>query len=207
MSQSLPADTLYSPDATGTDAIDNLYLHGPFAPVQDELDSRELRVQGQIPPALNGLYVRIGPNPMKQPKAPRYHWFTGDGMVHGVRLQGGQASWYRNRYIGSKSAQKALGRPTLPGDTRGIFDTVNTNVFAHAGRIWASVEAGPAPVQLNGALACSTAPPPCPSAPTLTSTRSAATSTPSATTRCSTASCSTCASTPRARSTRWCPSP
>jgi carotenoid cleavage dioxygenase-like enzyme len=152
MSKSLSADALYSPDAADTTAVDNLYLHGPFAPVNEELDSRALRVQGQIPPALNGLYVRIGPNPMKPPKAPRYHWFTGDGMVHGVRLQGGQASWYRNRYIGSKTAQKALGRPTLPGDTRGIFDTINTNVYAHAGRIWASVEAGPAPVQLNGAL-------------------------------------------------------
>src|SRR5690606_29151613 len=56
------------------------------------------------------------------------------------------------RYIGSAKVQKALGRPLVPGETRGIFDTVNTNVYGHAGRIWASVEAGPTPVQLDGEL-------------------------------------------------------
>ena len=131
----------------------NLYLQGPFAPVQKEVTETALTVQGQLPPELNGVYARIGPNPLKAPAKPeKYHWFTGDGMVHGVRLEGGQAQWYRNRWIGSKSVQKALQRPTLPGDTRGVFDTVNTNVFAHAGRIWASVEAGPMPVQLDAEL-------------------------------------------------------
>ncbi len=132
---------------------DNLYLKGPFAPVQKEVTETALTVQGQLPPELNGVYARIGPNPLKAPAKPeKYHWFTGDGMVHGVRLEGGQAQWYRNRWIGSKSVQKALQRPTLPGDTRGVFDTVNTNVFEHAGRIWASVEAGPMPVQLDAEL-------------------------------------------------------
>ena len=46
-----------------------------------EVQRQELEVIGQVPADLNGLYVRIGPNPMKPPKAPRYHWFTGDGMV------------------------------------------------------------------------------------------------------------------------------
>ncbi|WP_263053883.1 carotenoid oxygenase family protein, partial [Mycobacterium ulcerans] len=30
-----------------------------------------------------------------------YHWFTGDGMVHGVALRDGRASWYRNRWVRS----------------------------------------------------------------------------------------------------------
>lgn len=130
----------------------NLYLEGPFAPVDRETTATTLRVKGEIPPELDGLYVRIGPNPLKPPSPARYHWFTGDGMVHGVRLSGGQALWYRNRWIGSKAVQKALGREVLPGKTRGIFDTVNTNVFGHAGRLWASVEAGPVPVQLDAEL-------------------------------------------------------
>jgi len=28
----------------------------------------------------------------------RYHWFDGDGMLHGVHLGNGQAQ-YRNRYV------------------------------------------------------------------------------------------------------------
>jgi len=150
------SDALSWPAATPTQrqapADANPYLGGPFAPVQAERHDTQLPVSGQLPSELNGLYVRIGPNPMKPQKSERYHWFSGDGMVHGVRLQGGQASWYRNAYIGSKSVRAAQGLPPLPGDTRGVFDTVNTNVYAHAGRIWASVEAGPAPVQLDGQL-------------------------------------------------------
>jgi carotenoid cleavage dioxygenase-like enzyme len=152
MSESLQADTALHFDGAQPEVQGNPFLMGPFAPVAEEIDSRALRTQGQVPPELDGMYVRIGPNPIKAPNADKHHWFTGDGMVHGVRLQGGEASWYRNRYIGSKSAHRTLGRDPVPGDTRGIFDTVNTNVYAHAGRIWASVEAGPAPVQLDGAL-------------------------------------------------------
>lgn len=153
MRNSLHADTALPFEGASPKVTGNPFLLGPFAPVGPELDSRTLPTQGQVPPELNGLYVRIGPNPLKAPKAPdKHHWFTGDGMVHGVRLQGGQARWYRNRYIGSPSVHRALGREPVPGERRGIFDTVNTNVFAHAGRIWASVEAGPAPVQLDGAL-------------------------------------------------------
>lgn len=131
----------------------NPFLQGPFAPVAEELTESRLKVTGQLPIDLQGLYARIGPNPMKAPNPKKYHWFTGDGMVHGIRLEQGQALWYRNRYLGSQSVQKALGRPPLAGQTRGVFDTVNTNVYGHAGRIWASVEAGPSPIELDGQLA------------------------------------------------------
>lgn len=41
--------------------------------------------------ALDGVYLRNGPNPAHEPLlgAHRYHWFDGDGMVHWVRLKGG----------------------------------------------------------------------------------------------------------------------
>lgn len=127
------------------------FLDDVFAPVATEGESTALRVIGSVPPQLAGLYARIGPNPLK-PKASRYHWFIGDGMVHGVRLQGGQAQWYRNRWVGTNTVNKALGRPILPGPRHGVGDVVNTNVYAHAGRIWASVEAGMLPVQLDARL-------------------------------------------------------
>ena len=131
----------------------NPFLEGPYAPVKEETTATRLKITGELPKELNGMYVRIGPNPIKDPDPGRYHWFTGDGMVHGLRLREGQAVWYGNRWIGSRTANKALKKPPTPGKTRGIFDTVNTNVYGHAGRIWASVEAGPVPVELDAQLA------------------------------------------------------
>jgi carotenoid cleavage dioxygenase len=54
-------------------------------------------VTGSIPEFLDGRYLRNGPNPLSEVDPAAYHWFMGDGMVHGVRLRGGKAEWYRNR--------------------------------------------------------------------------------------------------------------
>src|SRR5262245_18522184 len=59
------------------------WLQGGFAPVTEEVASAELEVEGVLPPELTGLYVRNGSNP-RTGTSP--HWFLGDGMVHGVRL-------------------------------------------------------------------------------------------------------------------------
>ena len=130
----------------------NGYLQGMYAPVAQERTDTKLRITGELPRELNGLYARIGPNPMQVANPGAYHWFTGDGMVHGVRLEDGQALWYRNRWIGTDSVHQKLGRAKAPGPRRGVLDAVNTNVFAHGGRIWASVEAGAYPVELDGEL-------------------------------------------------------
>jgi carotenoid cleavage dioxygenase-like enzyme len=130
----------------------NPFLADVFGPVQSETTETRLSVTGQLPRELNGLYARIGPNPLAPPNQGRYHWFIGDGMVHGLRLSEGVPLWYRSRWVGSDSVNRALGRPLLPGKRRGISDVVNTNVYGHAGRIWASTEAGVMPVQLDGEL-------------------------------------------------------
>ena len=73
------------------------WLQQNFAPVTKEVEAFDLQVTaGAIPPALTGLYVRNGSNPRSGDSS---HWFFGDGMVHGVRLEGGKAVWYRNRYV------------------------------------------------------------------------------------------------------------
>jgi hypothetical protein len=73
-------------------------------------------------------------------------------MVHGVRLQGGKALWYRNRWIRSTAVSAALGEPPAPGPRAERFDTVNTNVLGHAGQTWAIVEAGGFPVRIDEEL-------------------------------------------------------
>ena len=69
----------------------NPYLSGIHRPMNEEKTLLELDVIGQIPESLNGQYLRIGPNPLKVPDPNNYHWFLGDGMADGVRIEGGKA--------------------------------------------------------------------------------------------------------------------
>ncbi len=80
------------------DDIDNPYLHGLFAPVTREGEAVDLPVlEGEVPKDLWGAYFRNGPNNRFAPRN-RYHWFDGDGMVHGVWFEDGKAR-YRSRWI------------------------------------------------------------------------------------------------------------
>jgi len=128
----------------------NPFLSGIHRPMTDELTLTDLEVTGTIPAGLNGRYLRIGPNPVAADPAS-YHWFIGDGMVHGLAIAGGRALWYRNRWIRSNAVAAARGVEPAPGP-RHIFDTVNTNVVAMAGRTFALVEAGSYPVELGETL-------------------------------------------------------
>ena len=102
----------------------NPFLTGIHAPMAAEKTITDLRVDGPIPVELDGRYLRIGPNPLSVENPAAYHWFTGDGMVHGVRLQGGEAKWYRNRWIRSTPISQALGEVPAPGPRRGTFHAV-----------------------------------------------------------------------------------
>jgi len=126
------------------------FLSGIHAPMTQELTLAELPVTGTIPPSLKGRYLRIGPNPIAA-HAASYHWFIGDGMVHGIAIEDGKALWYRNRWIRSNAVAEALGVAPAPGP-RHIFDTVNTNVIGIGGRAFALVEAGSYPVELGETL-------------------------------------------------------
>jgi carotenoid cleavage oxygenase len=131
----------------------NRYLEGNFAPVQDEITATDLPVTGTIPDDLDGRYLRNGPNPVVAPDPAAYHWFLGSGMVHGVRLRGGRAEWYRNRWVRSAEVAKALGEEPRPGPVFAGFDfSANTNVIGQAGRFFAIVEAGGRPYELTGEL-------------------------------------------------------
>lgn len=122
------------------------YLSGNFAPVIRETTATDLEVIGEVPAELTGRYLRNGPNPLFEVNRDTHHWFLGDGMVHGVRLEQGHAGWYRNRWVRSEEIVKALGEQV--GDRR-LGSANNTHVIGHAGRTWALVEAGSPPVELG----------------------------------------------------------
>jgi carotenoid cleavage oxygenase len=131
----------------------NPYLTGNFAPVQSEVTQGNLTVIGSLPPELNGRFLRNGPNPIGSPEPSTYHWFTGEGMVHGIRLGDGKAEWYRNRWVRSEVVCGALGEEPRPGPVHeGMDFAANTNVIGHAGRIFAIVEAGGRPYELTDEL-------------------------------------------------------
>jgi carotenoid cleavage dioxygenase len=116
------------------------HLRGNFAPVEQEVTAFDLPVEGAIPRELRGLYLRNGPNP-KSGRSP--HWFLGDGMVHGVRLEGGRAAWYRNRWVRTRVlADPSLSFVKPDGTVDRTVGVANTNVVGHAGHIYALVENG-----------------------------------------------------------------
>jgi carotenoid cleavage dioxygenase-like enzyme len=134
------------------DPVSSRFLEGNFGPVHDERADDALEVIGAIPPALDGTFVRNGPNPQFQPLGG-YHWFAGDGMLHGVTLRDGTAR-YRNRYVRTEGwvREREAGRALWRGDLAapefdnphgpGRGNTANTALVRHHGKLLALWEAG-----------------------------------------------------------------
>src|SRR5262245_23000841 len=102
------AETIPSANSTGAP-----YIAGNFGPLRTEVTAFDLEVIGRVPEELSGRFLRIGPNPADEPdlvRLVRYHWFAGTGMVHGVRLRGGRAEWFRSRFVIDRDAAKVLNR-------------------------------------------------------------------------------------------------
>jgi carotenoid cleavage dioxygenase len=134
--------------------MSNKFLRDNFAPVQTEHTVTSLEVTGHIPEQLDGRYLRNGPNPISEVDPAAYHWFLGDGMVHGVRLRDGKAQWYRNRWVRSPFVAEALGEAVPAHNPKAGSPVVgaNTNVIGYAGRTLALVEAGVANYELTEEL-------------------------------------------------------
>jgi carotenoid cleavage dioxygenase len=136
-----------------TDTSSTLFGTGEFfqrdnyAPVTDELTESDLPVEGAIPAELDGWYLRNGPNP-RQATA---HWFTGDGMIHGVRIEGGRAAWYRNRWVRTDSFVEDFPLYNADGTRNLRASVANTHVVNHAGKTLALVESS-LPYQISNDL-------------------------------------------------------
>ncbi len=122
------------------------YLANNFAPVQKEITATNLPITGELPKELNGRYLRNGPNPIGPVDLARHHWFSGQGMIHGVKLEEGKAVWYRNRWVRNESMVAGFGED-LAG--RNLANSNNTHIIGHADRTWALVESGPPPMELS----------------------------------------------------------
>ena len=135
----------------------NPYLAGNFAPINTEISTDTLEVIGELPPDLSGMFVRNGPNPQWSPIG-QYHWFDGDGMLHGVQINNGKAT-YHNRYVRTrgwnienevgKAVWSGLLEPPQMDNPHGPGkNTANTALVWHNGQLLALWEGG-APHQIN----------------------------------------------------------
>jgi carotenoid cleavage dioxygenase len=133
---------------------DNPFLQGNWKPVSEETTADNLKVAGALPKELDGMFVRNGPNPQFPPIA-NYHLFEGDGMLHGVRIQGGKAS-YRNRYVRTEAYQreKKAGKAVYPSfldkldfkqlaELGGFPNRANTALVWHDRKLLCLWEGGP----------------------------------------------------------------
>ncbi|MEH2053692.1 carotenoid oxygenase family protein [Nostoc sp.] len=129
----------------------NPYLDRNFAPIHQEITTDKLSVIGELPLELSGMFVRNGPNPQWTPIG-QYHWFDGDGMLHGVQISNGVAT-YRNRYVqtagwkkereAGKAIWSGLLEPAQMDNPHGPRkNTANTALVWHAGQMLALNEGG-----------------------------------------------------------------
>ena len=134
----------------------NYFLSGNFKPVLEEQTASAMEVVGRIPDDLAGSFIRIGPNPQFVPDVALYHWFDGDGMVHGVEFKDGAAT-YRNRFVKTEGylKEKAKGgwiwkglnarmRGEVSGPSEGSLskNPANTALIDHNGAVYALWEGG-----------------------------------------------------------------
>ena len=111
------------------------HLQGNWAPVKEEKTYTDLEVIGEIPNDLNGLYLRNGMNPQS---GYSDHWFFGNGMIHGINIENGKAS-YKNRYVKTPYYDEDMGMMESSLDLKA--SPANTHVIRHAGKILTLEEA------------------------------------------------------------------
>lgn len=132
----------------------NPHLEQNNEPVFDEITAEGLEVIGKIPSDLAGNFLRVGPNPYYVPDVAKYHIFDGDGMIHGVHIRDGKAT-YRNRFIDSEGLRKErekggwiypglnlFGEMLAQGEIPPSKNTGNTAMVHHNNKLYAIMEGG-----------------------------------------------------------------
>ena len=138
---------------------------GFYAPERFESTVYDCTVIGQIPSGLNGAFVRVGTEWLYPPRFPDDSIFNADGFVGLFRFKNGVVDftgrWVRTaRWHNDKAAQRQLygyyrnpftDDPSIRRQTieKPYLRTLaNTNVIAHAGKLFAMKEDGP-PYELD----------------------------------------------------------
>lgn len=102
------------------------YDHPGFDPVHGELRGVPLAIEGQLPPELDGVFLRNGANALFPPR--RRHMFDGEAMLHMIELRGGEARYSnsvvrtpRTRYVEQAGRNPFLGIADLTGGGKAVL--------------------------------------------------------------------------------------
>ncbi|MTD55612.1 carotenoid oxygenase family protein [Amycolatopsis pithecellobii] len=89
----------------------NPYNVPGYKPVRQEHRHVPLKVEGDLPEDLEGVYLRTGTNSQFDDDNVRMHAFNGAGMIHQVQIKDGQAT-YSNAYVRTPKfeVEEHLGR-------------------------------------------------------------------------------------------------
>ncbi|WP_052740802.1 carotenoid oxygenase family protein [Mycobacterium sp. UM_Kg1] len=135
------------------------FLTGHHQPNRMEVSAPDLFVEGELPDDLAGVFYRNGAEPLYPPTDEDYHWFDGDGMVYAFFIEDGRVAM-RSRWVRTeklelelKHGRRLFGVLDNPATTdplaRGTrYNTANTNIILHGGRLLALMEGAP-PVRLE----------------------------------------------------------
>jgi carotenoid cleavage dioxygenase-like enzyme len=138
---------------------------GFFAPERFESTVYDCTVVGQVPTDLDGAFVRVGTEWLYPPKFPDDSIFNADGFVGMFRIKNGTVDfsgrWVRTpRWHNDTAAKRQLygyyrnpftDDPSIRRETIEqpyLRTLANTNVIAHAGKLFAMKEDGP-PYELD----------------------------------------------------------
>ena len=116
------------------------------------------RIEGRLPPDLQGTFYRNGPAVHERFGLRYRHWFDGDGMVHAFRFDGAAVT-HRGRVLETPKLARegAAGRRVYDGFGTAVenaapvrrpddLNPANTSVLDHHGNLLALWEAGSASV-------------------------------------------------------------
>ncbi|WP_194818223.1 carotenoid oxygenase family protein [Nocardia sp. XZ_19_385] len=135
------------------------FLSGHHQPNRMEVQAPDLFIEGELPADLAGVFYRNGAEPLYPPTEEDYHWFDGDGMVYAFFFEEGRVSM-RNRWVRTdklllemKAGRRLFGvhgNPvtTDPAAAGTRYNTANTNIILHGGKLLALMEGAP-PVELD----------------------------------------------------------
>ena len=136
---------------------DHPYRSGVWTPQVNEYDAfyepGDVEIQGEIPDDLAGVYLRNTETALFEP-IKRYHPFDGDGLVHAMSFDNGEAR-YTNRFVqtdgflAEQQAKQSLwaGITEHPSNATAdhgwgartmLKDNASTDVVVHGGRAFAS---------------------------------------------------------------------
>lgn len=138
---------------------DHPFLNGNYGPVRMEAEAPDLEIIGDMPTNLSGMLYRNGPNPAYAPRKD-YHWFLGDGMIHGFEFDDGKVN-YRNKWVRTEKfkVERQHGEALLSTDFNDLgerdqragntgLNAANTSIIYHGDKLLALEEVNP-PVELD----------------------------------------------------------